>query len=98
MASSCEPTMTERRSASLLDFAITATIAVVPIMLAVLLLAGVMRPAGGAGGHARAQPGRSLRERAPCRRAQDLRVRHPRARRRGARGAERCRGPRWHPA
>lgn len=37
--------MAERRSASLLDFAIAASITVVPIMLAILLLVAVIRPA-----------------------------------------------------
>jgi len=37
--------MAERRDTSLLDFAIAASIAVVPVMLAVMLLVGVIRPA-----------------------------------------------------
>jgi hypothetical protein len=36
--------MAERRSASLLDFAIAASLAVVPVMLGMLLLVGVVRP------------------------------------------------------
>jgi hypothetical protein len=37
--------MSERRPASLLDFAIAASIAVVPVLLGVVLLVAVIRPA-----------------------------------------------------
>jgi len=37
--------MAERRDTSLLDFAIAASIAVVPVMLVIVLLVAVIRPA-----------------------------------------------------
>src|SRR4051812_31256268 len=37
--------MAERKAASLLDFAIAASMAVVPVLLGVVLLVGVIRPA-----------------------------------------------------
>ncbi|HEV7912594.1 MAG TPA: hypothetical protein VGP22_02410, partial [Albitalea sp.] len=42
--------MADRRSPSLLDFAIAASIAVVPILLGMLLLVAVIRPAQTASG------------------------------------------------
>ena len=67
--------MAERRTTSLLDFAIAASIAVVPIMLAIAA-AGGRDPPGRARRGRMARPARSLRERAPGRRAEDLRGGH----------------------
>src|SRR6187455_2349151 len=39
------PALSERRAASLLDFAIAASIAVLPVLLGVVLLVAVIRPA-----------------------------------------------------
>jgi hypothetical protein len=50
--------MAERRTTSLLDFAIAASIAVVPIMLAVVLLVAVIRPADPAAAVLRGQADR----------------------------------------
>ena len=65
--------MTERKPASLLDFAIAASIAVVPVLLGVVLLVAVIRPADADA--LRPQPAGALPERSPGRGAQDLRAR-----------------------
>ena len=74
--------MAERRRSSLLDFAIAASIAVVPIMLGIAA-AGGGDSAGrsGAASLARAPTDRYV-ERAPCRGAEDLRGSDRAARRR----------------
>ncbi len=64
--------MAERRPIALLDFAIAASLAVVPVMLGMLWLVAVVRPADPAAA-ARQRVGRPLRQRAPRRRAADLR-------------------------
>jgi hypothetical protein len=54
--------MAERRARSLLDFAIAASIAVVPIMLAMLLLVAVIRPADPGAWHGQAERYVSVRQ------------------------------------
>ncbi len=54
--------MAERRERSLLDFAIAASIAVVPIMLAMLLLVAVIRPADPGAWHGQADRYVSVRQ------------------------------------
>ena len=66
--------MAERRAASLLDFAIAASIAVVPVLLGVRA-AGRRGPPGRRRRRRGAAPQRPLRQRAPGRGAQDLRAR-----------------------
>ena len=79
-----EAAMAERPApASLLDFAIAASIAVVPVMLGVAR-ARRRRPAGRPGRRRGSGQRRSLRQRAPCRGAEDLRAGGRAARRRRA--------------
>ena len=52
--------MAERKASSLLDFAIAASVAVVPVMLGIVLLVAVVRPADADAVASRAQPERYL--------------------------------------